>query len=110
MMLFFRYKTFFLALPVSVISRIVEMPGPSGLAPVFLLDPDNAPICLVLKNNSFLPVSQIQQLTEYQGEFSPANLFLAGCFRKNILAGFASIDNRVYGILSPDFLMGRGEI
>ncbi|MFH2107308.1 MAG: hypothetical protein ABII93_01455 [Chrysiogenia bacterium] len=107
-----RYARYRLALDMRRVARVQPLAKDGHDDTHWLLDPGPARIELLLTNGRILPVSEIETTIDCSEPLAEANPFFRGCSRSPVVSGFAIVGERVYGVLSDQFLTeepNRGE-
>ena len=105
-----RYARYRLALDMRRVARVQPLDAGARLDPRWLLDPGPARVAVLLNNGRILPVSEIETTTDCPEPLAEANPFFRGCSRSPMVGGFAIVSERIYGVLSDQFLTKeRGE-
>lgn len=108
-LLLLKYRTFQFAVAMGEVSRIIHNP-PAGAEPErCLLDPGATRDSVILKSDYLLPASKVEEMISVATPPAVMNFFLKGCLKKNIFQGFVIYKERIYGLLSSDFLKKGGQ-
>lgn len=99
-----RYARYRLALDMRRVARVQPLAAGARRDPRWLLDLGPARLTVLLTNGRILPASEIETTTDYLEPLAEANPFFRGCSRSPMVGGFAIVGERVYGVLSDQFL------
>jgi len=101
--LLLEYQSTLLAIDLAQVGRLVLREGISPVDDRLLFPSQGGTTYVQLKNDRLLPASRVIGIHECPTVQS-VSPFLAGALKTNPFAGFFHCKDKVFGLLSPDFL------
>jgi len=101
--LLLEYQSTLLAIDLAQVGRLTQQEGISPFDERLLFPSQGGTTYVQLKNDRLLPASRVIGIHECPA-VQAVSPFLAGALKTNPYAGFFHHKDKIFGLLSPDFL------